>query len=714
MAQGRADEAARLREELILQYPQGTYRTRALEDHLQVLSEAGNAEALVALAGRVHALDAAATRDLESRVVEVLAPKDPGAALERGLRLLKANAADDPADRAARALDRPALVDRLGPEDTMLLGETLRSHRHFDRAVALLERARPRLPGKQDDLLFSIGRAYFASERYPEAEKAYLEGASATRDGEMRASFLYQAGRCAQLLGDDERAERYLGQAIAAGGKTTRGSASLTQRARLRARQGRFAEAAADVRAVRARFPRSHAVVEASLGYSIALIGADRRAAALRELELIKPRLLEKRDVPEVQYWKARSLEKRSPAEAVRLYLKVLKADTPTHFAYFARQRLAGPLAAHATAEEKRLAALVEERLARGDTAAARQAQTDAALLAPPAREREELDRLADLYRQTPEYREVLELPPPEYPRFPIFGEDPAAEPGRLEVLLASGLFDDAVDLVLQRYPLHPLPSGVARSEALRRGGASRASIYAIEVVAREDIPDDYVPAAAAQAGEGAGLPPVLPRRRGAAVGAVRRGPAAGAVDHAGGVPLQPPREVRGGRPRAAAVHHHHRPGGRPGGGAGGRDRGGPVRAAAWSSSSGRSTSRTCWGSSSGTRTRPPPPTTRDPHQARLWARMSPAEGNDFYLSPINFDETKDYVRKVLNSYERYGEIYESRPARGRRPRRAVATRARLRYCAVPCRRFLESGVSSERNIPTMFRSLVARTGLMR
>jgi soluble lytic murein transglycosylase-like protein len=24
----------------------------------------------------------------------------------------------------------------------------------------------------------------------------------------------------------------------------------------------------------------------------------------------------------------------------------------------------------------------------------------------------------------------------------------------------------------------------------------------------------------------------------------------------------------------------------------------------------------------------------------------------------VNFDETKDYVRKVMNSYERYGEIY--------------------------------------------------------
>ena len=53
------------------------------------------------------------------------------------------------------------------------------------------------------------------------------------------------------------------------------------------------------------------------------------------------------------------------------------------------------------------------------------------------------------------------------------------------------------------------------------------------------------------------------------------------------------------------------------------------------------------------------------PKQARLWARMAPAPGDDHFLSAVNFDETKNYVRKVLNSYERYGEIYESGPPSG-------------------------------------------------
>jgi soluble lytic murein transglycosylase-like protein len=38
---------------------------------------------------------------------------------------------------------------------------------------------------------------------------------------------------------------------------------------------------------------------------------------------------------------------------------------------------------------------------------------------------------------------------------------------------------------------------------------------------------------------------------------------------------------------------------------------------------------------------------------------MAPGGEDDAYLSAINFDETRNYVRKVMNSYERYGQIYE-------------------------------------------------------
>jgi soluble lytic murein transglycosylase len=46
------------------------------------------------------------------------------------------------------------------------------------------------------------------------------------------------------------------------------------------------------------------------------------------------------------------------------------------------------------------------------------------------------------------------------------------------------------------------------------------------------------------------------------------------------------------------------------------------------------------------------------PNQTALWARTAPGAGDDFFLSCVTFDETKNYVRKVMNSYKRYGEIY--------------------------------------------------------
>jgi soluble lytic murein transglycosylase-like protein/Tfp pilus assembly protein PilF len=666
-AQGRKDEAARLRETVVVEYPKGTYRLSALDELMAYLSERGDAQALADLGTRVAGtLDAAVQREMESRVIAARAAKGDEAAVQDGLRFLRGgNLGDDAAERVASALDRPEWRDRFAAEDAVLIGESLRNARHFDRAIELLERALSQLPDKRDDLLFSIGRAYFGSERYAEAEKAYLAGARDARDGETRANFLYNAARCAQLLGDDKRAEGYLTRAIVPGGKTTRASSALTQRLRIRVKQHRFAEAQMDLRAVQSRFATAHAVVEATLAYAIGMIGAGRPDPALRELERIKPRLLEKKDVPEIQYWKARAVEARDPRLASRVYLKVLRADTPTHFAFFARHRLAeGPLATRVRNEARARSAEVQRLLGAGRIEEARAVQTDAVLLAPPDQEAAELARLAEIYRRLDAYREVLELPPPEYPRFPLFPAEGESEPGRLDLLLAMGLFDDGADLILTRYPLHPLPPGVARAEALRRAQASRASIYAAEVVAREEVPEDYVPQLlprlvrellypryyydvilAESRKHGADPRLVLsimreesrfnPRAKSAAAArgllqfiittAREVGQAIGLVQVSPEDLYDPRVVIQLGAKYIADL-------------LGQFERNGYKAAAAYNAG---------------------------PNQTRLWSRMAPAPGNDMFLSAINFDETKDYVRKVLNSYERYGEIYENHPPTG-------------------------------------------------
>ncbi len=665
-AERHADAAARLRETLVVEFPKGTYRQAALEDLVSYLSQHDDAKALADLAAKIAGtVEAPVQRDLESRILAARGARGDDSVVPDGLRFLRSGSlADDAAERVAVGLDRVEWLNRYTAEDLVLIGESERNARHFDRAVEVLRLALPQLPAKKDDLLFSIGRAEFGREHFEDAEKTYLEGAHGTSDGETRANFLYNAARCAQLLGQDARAERYLTNAIAAGGKTTRASSSLTLRLRIRVQQHRFAEALADLKAAQSRFGTTHAAVEAALAYAIGMIGADKAEPALRELERIKPRLLDKKDVPEIQYWKARAVEARDPRLATRVYLKVLKADTPTHFAYFARRRLAAePLASRARAEGHARAAEAERLLAAGQLDAARRAQTDAALLAPPDEEASALERLAEVYRRSAAYRAVLELPPPEYPRFPLFvGE--GAEPDRFEVLLACGLFDDATDLVQARYPLHPLPQGVARAEALRRGNAARPSIYAAEVVAREEVPDDFVPQllprllrellypryfyddiVAQSKKHGADPRLVLsimreesrfnPRAKSAAAArgllqfiittARDVGKAVGLVQVSPEDLYDPRVVIQLGAKYIGDLLAHF-------------DRDAYKAAAAYNAG---------------------------PFQARLWGRLAPAPGDDMYLSAINFDETKDYVRKVLNSYERYGEIYENQPPTG-------------------------------------------------
>src|SRR5262249_13134273 len=235
------------------------------------------------------------------------------------------------------------------------------------------------------------------------------------------------------------------------------------------------------------------------------------------------------------------------------------------------------------------------------------------------------------------------------------------AEPPRADLLLAMGLFEDVTDLVLTRYPLHPLPQGIARAEALSRGGASRASIYAAEV-AREDIPGDYLPPLlprlvrellypryfydeilAESRKHGADPRLVLaimreesrfnPRAKSAAAArgllqfiittARDVGRAIGLVQVAPEDLYDPRVVIQLGAKYLGDLR------GRFGGD-------GYEVAAAYNAG---------------------------PNQARLWAHLAPAPGDDAYLSSINFDETKDYVRKVMNSYERYAEIYPDEPA---------------------------------------------------
>jgi hypothetical protein len=280
--------------------------------------------------------------------------------------------------------------------------------------------------------------------------------------------------------------------------------------------------------------------------------------------------------------------------------------------------------------------------------AAARQVATDRVLLEPS---KAALQRLESIYRELPPYAAVLEVTPLPFPAFPnVDAKDRAA------LLMAMGLFDEAADDIPRRYGLRPMRNALTQSLALNRGKASRESIYAIEVLVN-GIPDDYVPELLPQSIRQLLYPryfydaieedakkyeadPTLvlsimreesrfnPRAKSEAAArgllqfiittARTIGRDVGLVDLTPEDLYDPRVIIRLGAKYVATLTKTF-------------DGDRYKAAAAYNAG---------------------------PKQVALWSRLTPAPGEDFFLSSINFAETKDYVRKVMNSYRRYGELY--------------------------------------------------------
>jgi soluble lytic murein transglycosylase-like protein len=323
----------------------------------------------------------------------------------------------------------------------------------------------------------------------------------------------------------------------------------------------------------------------------------------------------------------------------------------PTHFAYFARQRLDAPamapkLARELAVRDAQVPALIQQK----NFDLARRVQTDRILLSS-SNHAQELQRLADIYRQIPAYRAVIDLKPAGFPHFPL---QPSAD--RMSLLMAMGLFDEASDDAALRYPLQPLSSALTRSLALNRGNASKDSIFAVEVL-MHSVPADYLPEllpmlvrqllypryfyeTIAEDSKHFGADPTLvvaimreesrfnPRAKSEAAArgllqfiittARDIGRDIGLVNVTGEDLYDPRVIIRLGARYVSTLSGQF---------------GGDDYAVAAAYNAG-------------------------PRQAALWQRLSPAAGDDFFLSSINFDETKQYVRKVMNSYKRYAEIY--------------------------------------------------------
>jgi len=662
----RGDHAAasRDRQTLIFDAAASPYRDQAIDDEIEHLARVGNLRALSDFAARLApTASASRRRDLSARIVELdFRAGDANGALARGLALLQGGTLDDASDRASRALDRPELIARMNGPQLDLMGQSMQNHRHFDRAVALLSAALKAMPQKRDDLTFDIGRSYFGNEQFAQAQQLYLRGAITAATPLSKASFLWHAARAAQLQSDDRTAEQLMTQVLAVPGRFPPTAAAITQRIRTRLKQHRFAEAGADLAFVRKNWPKDHALVEASLAYAIGMLGAGNNGAAIVTLNAIPRNLTDKLEPYEIDYWRARALESSNPPAAFQAYLNVLRATEPTHFAYFARQRLDAPSMQPKLQRELEIRdAEIARLVAAGNWLAAKQVATDRILLSS-TNHAAELKQLADIYRHLPEYANILDLRPEPFPQFP-----PKAGADRSSLLMAMGLFDETVESIEQRYPLRPPQSALTRSLALNHGNASKESIFAIEVL-MNSVPRDYVPELLPLTVRQLLYPryfydfirddsrsynadPTLvlsimreesrfnPRAKSEAAArgllqfiittARQIGRDAGLVNVEPEDLYDPRIIIRLGAKYVSTLS---------------KDFNGDHYAVAASYNAG-------------------------PKQTALWLRMSPAAGDDYFLTAINFDETKQYVRKVMNSYKRYREIYgDGVPSGGIRP----------------------------------------------
>jgi soluble lytic murein transglycosylase-like protein len=641
------EAASRDRMALIEEFPHSQYREEAIEEEIDALDDPKRLAEFAAKVAPSAPTDL--RRVMSARIVEAA----PVAGLARGLALLNGGTTDDASDRVARALDRPALLNMMNVQQWALLGETFQSHRHYDRATALLGMALRK--AYSDDLQFAYGRSYFGAERYAEAQAAYLRGANATKDLKQKATFLWHAARAAQLRGDDQTAESLMTQTIAVKGKYPATTPAITQRMRTRLKQRRLAEAASDLALLRKLAPKERAIVEGSLAYAIG-----NPSAALATLDAVPRAQLDDYDEAEFAYWRGRTLEKRDPAAAVRAYLEVLRAPIASQFATFARARLA---TMNLTRELQLRDAQVRNLIAAKKFDLAKRIQTDRALLSS---DEAQLKTLASIYRELPAYRAILELTPEALPSFPLAHVATAALSGRgaaegsgthiLQrdtLLMAMGLHGEATDAVEKRWPLRPARDALTRALALNLGGASHESIYAIEVMMKS-VPRDFHPALLPSVVKQLLYPryfygyvledakrynadPALvlaimreesrfnPRAKSQAAArgllqfiittARDIGRDVGLVDVSPEDLYDPRVIIRLGAKYISELAEKF---------------GGNRYCATAAYNSG-------------------------PNQVALWQRMQPAAGDDYFLSAINFDETKHYVRKVMHSYGWYG-----------------------------------------------------------
>lgn len=400
--------------------------------------------------------------------------------------LLEAKVEDDPALLAAEKL-----AERIDPEKAsgrlmLLVGSSFYEHRDFVAAIPFLNVAIGRLVSGRDlpaarywQARYALGRSLFWLERHSEAAIAFDALARSSTTAGERAQAYYQKGRSLELQALDPAQAARRDEAAATYAEVLRllpegrlGNAASISKSRLDWLAGRQGEALVQLEGHLAK--KRNEPASQLLAFLIATDLAEGKTARPAIWIPIAERL-PKGSKLEIAYWKARlaELEGRR-AEAIELYLRAWQMAPYDPVAQGAWQRLHSEnllVAARARARQLARSANAGELFFAwrylGDS-------TPAGILARTA--------LIDQLQRDPRAAALLRLEPKPVAQWPVWqlplrsGE---------ELLAGLGLFDDGPGLAGRLFPTADPALDLAGSRALAAAGAHHASLYRAESMAK-------------------------------------------------------------------------------------------------------------------------------------------------------------------------------------------------------------------------------------
>src|SRR4051794_26373373 len=356
----------------------------------------------------------------------------------------------------------------------LLIGITFQKHNDFDRALVMLQRALGKgdaLPAREAyETQVRMGEIELAQQRWAEASLAFTRLANTARTAADRAHALYLEGRSHELRGAVATADRNFLRAYAAEPQGPWASRTLLSALRVEWRAGSESQALSLYEKLTADPKWRPETARAALFLAASEIVRGRRDRVATWLT--RARQGGHDDRLEADYWTGRLAElEKNGTEAVSRYLDVLRTDPYPPLARAARARLAvEPLARTTAAEGRRLAGsnrpddVYGAWLLLGGDPAGR-----------AARRRLEQMLLGD--RRAAPFLRLAEVPVRHWPLW----DKPTTRPE--EMLLALGVWHSGAAAIRSHFPLSDPSLGFTGALLLARGGDVAGAIAMAEAL---------------------------------------------------------------------------------------------------------------------------------------------------------------------------------------------------------------------------------------